>query len=113
MIEKTYLQKWWLRGWLTLFTIAAIGITAIVTQQINRPADDITGTVSHTEPPSKEEGTPAYPYADASRCPPRTDLVFWPSGRSVPSFPPDISVCFVGIQPFDNSGPEHIEVHDR
>ena len=30
-------------------------------------ADDITGTVSKAEPPTKQDGTPAHPYADASQ----------------------------------------------
>jgi hypothetical protein len=73
----------------------------------------VTGTVSQAEPPAKQDGTPAHPYSDAGQCPARTDVVFWPSGNSVPSIPPSISVCFVGNQPFENSGPARIEVRDR
>src|SRR6516225_2321902 len=62
--------------------------------------DDTTGTVSKTEPAVTQDGTPAHPYADASQCPSNTDLIIWPSGRSVPSLPPGISVCFVGDQSF-------------
>jgi len=113
MLEKSSMRNWRRRGWLVVFTVFVIGIAAIVMQQSNRREDDITGTVSQTEPPLQQEGTPAHPYVDASRCPPRTDLVFWPSGRSVPSFPPGISVCFVGGQSFENSGPDRLEVHDR
>jgi hypothetical protein len=51
------------------------------------------------------------PYADASQCPSNTDLIIWPSGRSVPSLPPGISVCFVG-QPFNDSGP-YVQVRQR
>jgi hypothetical protein len=81
--------------------------------QINSTKDEITGTISQTEPPIQQDGTPAHPYSDASQCPARTDLVFWPSGRSVPSIPPSISVCFVGNQPFESSGPVRVEMRDR
>jgi hypothetical protein len=95
------------------FAIVVIGIAAIAMKQTNRPEGDVTGTVSQTEPPLKRDGTAAHPYSDASQCPPRTDLVFWPSGRSVPSIPPGMSVCFVGDQPFETSGPDRLEVRDR
>jgi hypothetical protein len=38
---------------------------------------------------------------------------FWLNGRSVPNIPPSISVCFVGNQPFENSGPVRVDVRDR
>ena len=113
MFEKSYVRKLGPRDWLVFFAIVVIGIAAIAMKQTNRPKDDVTGTVSQTEPPLKQDGTAAHPYPDASQCPPRTDLVFWPSGRSVPSIPPGISVCFVGNQSFENSGPDRLEVRDR
>jgi hypothetical protein len=113
MFEKSYVRKLGPRDWLVFFAIVIIGIAAIAMKQTNRPKDDITGTVSQTEPAVKHDGTAAHPYPDASQCPPRTDLVFWPSGRSVPSIPPGISVCFVGNQSFENSGPDRLEVRDR
>jgi hypothetical protein len=74
--------------------------------------DDTTGTVSKAEPPIKQDGSPAHPYADASQCPSNTDLIIWPSGRSVPSLPPGISVCFVGGQSFNDSGSD-VQVRQR
>jgi len=113
MFAKSYARKLGPRDWLVFLTIVIIGIAAIAMKQTNRPKDDITGTVSQTEPAIKHDGTAAHPYPDANQCPPRTDLVFWPSGRSVPSIPPGISVCFVGNQSFENSGPDRLEVRDR
>jgi hypothetical protein len=113
MFGKSYVRKLGPRDWLVFFTIVTIGIAAIAMQQTNRLKGDVTGTVSQTEPPLKHDGTAAHPYPDASQCPPRTDLVFWPSGRSVPIIPPGISVCFVGNQSFENSGPDRLEVRDR
>ncbi len=92
----------WLR--LACFTIIMIGIAGVALGQTNGPKDDVTGKVSQIEPPIVPDGTAAHPYADANQCPPRTDLVFWPSGRSVPTIPPGLSVCFVGDQPFETSG---------
>ena len=92
--------------------VEVIGIAGVAVRQTNGPKDDITGTFSQAEPSNKQDGSPAHPYADANQCPPRTDLVFWPSGRSVPSIPPGISVCFVGDQSFENSGPD-LEVRGR
>jgi uncharacterized Zn-binding protein involved in type VI secretion len=73
---------------------------------------DITGTVSKVEPPSKQDGTPAHPFGDASQCPSSTDLIIWPSGRSIPSIPPSIAVCFVGNQSF-NDGRPTVHVRQR
>jgi hypothetical protein len=68
-------------------------------------ADDITGTVAKAEPPSKQDGTLAHPYADANQCPPSTDIVIWPEEwHSIPIIPRVFSVCFVGGQPTDNNG---------
>jgi hypothetical protein len=113
MFEKSYVRKLRSRDLLVFFTIVIIAVAAIVMKQTNRPKDDVTGTVSQAEPPTKHDGTPPHPYPDVSQCPPRTDLVFWPSGRSVPSIPPGISVCFVGNESFENSGPDRLEVRDR
>jgi hypothetical protein len=97
---------------LLLLAIIFVGTTAVAIGQ-SGPKADMTGTVLQAESPFKQNGTPAYPYADASQCPPQTDLVFWPSGRSAPSFPPGISVCFVGSQSFENSGPDRREGRER
>jgi uncharacterized Zn-binding protein involved in type VI secretion len=110
MFEKT--KGLGRRRWLGCFTIVMIGIAGVALGQTNGPKDDITGTVSQAEPTTTQDGTPAHPYADANQCPPRTDLVFWPSGRSVPTIPPGFSVCFVGSQPFEASGPD-LEVRGR
>jgi hypothetical protein len=106
-------RKWVSRDSSILMTFLTIAIAVIAVLRVNGTQAQVTGTVSQTEPPAKQDGTPAHPYSDASQCPARTDLVFWPSGRSVPNIPPSISVCFVGNQPFENSGPDRIEVRDR
>jgi hypothetical protein len=108
MFEKSYSRKWGRRGWVPFFTIVVlIGVAATAMGQINESKDDITGTVSKAEPPTAQNGTPAHPYGDASQCPLSTDLVFWPrSDRSIPSIPPGISVCIVGDQSFNNTGPD-------
>jgi hypothetical protein len=95
-----------------LLTVAvALGVIAM--WRIGATQAQITGTISQTEPPVRPDGTAAHPYAEATECPAHTDLVFWPSGRSVPSFPTSLSVCFVGNEPFENSGPDRVEVRDR
>jgi hypothetical protein len=101
------------RYWFVLLAFVGIAVPAIAFSQINGSKDDITGTVSQSKPSIKQDGSPARPYSDASQCPARTDLIFWPSGRSVPSIPPSISVCFVGNQPFESSGPDRVEMRDR
>lgn len=84
-------------------TAVVIAIAATAVEQ--NDGADITGTISKAEPASKEDGTLAYPYADASRCPSSTDVIIWPKdGRPVPSLPSGLSVCFVGTQSFNNSG---------
>jgi hypothetical protein len=93
--------------------LAAIVVALITIWRITDTQAQITGTISQTEPPVRPDGTAAHPYSDASQCPDRTDLVFWPTGRSVPSFPASISVCFVGSQSFENSGPDRIEVREH
>jgi len=105
MSNKSHCPKRTRRGWLALCTILVIALAAVFPWPANSGSkDDTTGTVSKAEPPIKQDGTPAHPYADASQCPSNTDLIIWPSGRSVPSLPPGISVCFVGGQAFDDSG---------
>jgi hypothetical protein len=94
-----------------VLTIAIVGLAAIVARpsvagpKAGRPKDDTTGTVSKAEPTIKQNGTAAHPYADDSQCPSTTDLVIWPNGRAIPRLPPGISVCFVGEQSFNTSGP--------
>jgi uncharacterized Zn-binding protein involved in type VI secretion len=101
------------RGWALPFTIAVIGLAAMLARPASSGAkDDTTGTVSKAEPAPKQDGTPAHPYADASQCPASTDLIIWPSGRSVPSLPPGIAVCFVGDQSFNDSG-SAVKVRER
>ena len=75
-------------------------------------AQDITSTISKAEPTTKLDGTAAHPYAAASQCLPSTDLIFWPNDRSIPSFPPGISVYFVGDQLPSDSGSVRIEIRD-
>jgi len=95
------------------FTIVFIGIAVIAMGQINESKDGITGTVSKAEPPTKQDGTPVHPYADASQCPPSTDVVIWPrNDRPIPSIPPGVSVCFVENQSYNNGG-SNLEVRDR
>ena len=113
MFETIYGRSWGRRDWLVVFTITLLlGICGIGMRQIARATDDITGTVSKAVPPITQNGTPTHPFADASQCPPKTDLIFWPSGRAVPSIPPDISVCVVGNEPFEASAPDQMKVHD-
>jgi hypothetical protein len=95
MFEKIYVRKWTRRDWVLLSTVAVIALTGIVVGYINDPISGTTGAGSIAEL-IKQDGTPAHPYADASQCPLSTDLVFWPNGRSTPSMPRSISICFVG-----------------
>jgi uncharacterized Zn-binding protein involved in type VI secretion len=102
------------REWVVFFAIVFISITAMAVRQMRGGQDDVTGTVSKVEPSTKQDGTPAHPYADAGQCPPSTDMIFWPKeGRSIPSIPPSISVCFVGDRSSGNGGPADGEVRDR
>jgi hypothetical protein len=101
------------RASILLFAIFVVGVGAIVPRPASSgPKDDTTGTVSKAEPAIKQDGTPAHPYTDASQCPSSTDLIIWPNGRSVPSLPPGISVCFVGNQSF-NDGASDVRVRQR
>ena len=95
MFEKIYVRKWTRRDWVLLSIFAVIALAGIVVGHLNDPTSGTVGTGSIAEL-IKQDGTPARPYADASQCPLSTDLVFWPSSRSIPSVPPSISVCFVG-----------------
>jgi hypothetical protein len=112
MPEKNHERKRARRRWVAL-VIFFIGLGAVYPQPASSGSkDDTTGTVSKAEPPIKQDGSPVHPYADASQCPSNTDLIIWPSGRSVPSLPPGISVCFVGGQSFNDSGPD-VQVRQR
>src|SRR5262249_44054296 len=113
MFETIYGRSWRRRDWLVVFAITLFfGICGIGVRQIARATDDINGTGSKTVPPITQNGTPTHPFADASQCPPKTDLIFWPSGRAVPSIPPGISVCVVGNEPFESSDPDRLKVRD-
>ena len=101
------------REWCLLLGFAAVAVAVITIWRISGTQAEITGTISQTEPPVRPDGTAAHPYSDASECPTHTDLVFWPSGRLVPSFPASISVCFVGNESFENGGSDRVEVRDR
>ncbi len=113
MSEKSHGPKRARRRWVALVTLFGIGLGAVYPQPASSGSkDDTTGTLSKAEPPIKQDGSPAHPYADASQCPSNTDLIIWPSGRSVPSLPPSISVCFVGGQSFNDSGSD-VQVRQR
>ena len=106
---KIYERKRAPRDWLVLLTVVAV----IAIPQTSTAGDDITGTVSQTEPTIGQDGTPAHPYANASQCLANTDIIIWASGRSVPSMPPSISVCFVGNQPVEISGTAPAQMRDH
>ena len=113
MSEKSCEPKWPHRGSGVLVAFFVIGLVAIFPRLSNGGSkNDTTGTVSKAEPATKPDGTPAHPYADASQCPSSTDLIIWPSGRSIPSLPPGISVCFVGGQSFNDSGSD-VQIRQR
>jgi len=113
MSEKSRGPKRARRRWVASLTIAVVALGAILPRPASSGSkDDRTGTVSKAEPPIKQDGTPAHPYADASQCPSNTDLIIWPSGRSVPKLPPSISVCFVGNQSFKD-GDSGVQVRQR
>jgi|ERR1700751_37163 uncharacterized Zn-binding protein involved in type VI secretion len=113
MSEKSHGPKRARRRWVALVALFGIGLGAVFPQPASSGSkDDATGTVSKAEPPIKQDGSPAHPYADASQCPSNTDLIIWPSGRSVPTLPPGISVCFVGGQSFNDSGSD-VQVRQR
>ena len=95
-------------SWAALAVIL-IGI-AIVTVR----ADDVSAPVAKAEPPTKQDGTLAHPYADASQCPPSTDIVIWPEEwRSIPRIPAEFAVCFVGGQSNNNPVPPDAKVRDQ
>jgi uncharacterized Zn-binding protein involved in type VI secretion len=113
MSEKSYCPKRPRRGLVAALTIVVIGLAATLPQPASSGSqNDTTGTISKAEPAVTQDGTPAHPYADASQCPSNTDLIIWPSGRSVPSMPAGISVCFVGDQSFKD-GNSGVQVHQR
>ena len=96
---------------LIIIGLAIVGLAG-VTGSSDAGPKDVTGTVTKAEPPIKQNGTPSHPFADANQCPSSTDLIIWPNGRSVPSIPPGISVCFVGNQSFNASAPG-VQVRQR
>ena len=110
---KIYGRQWVRRNCFVLLTLVGIAVSTIAFSQVTNSKDEITDTVSRSELPTEQDGTLAHPYSDASQCPSRTDLIFWPSGRSVPSIPPSITVCFVGNQPFESSEQDRVELRDR
>jgi uncharacterized Zn-binding protein involved in type VI secretion len=113
MSEKSYGPNRACRGWSLSFAILVIGLVAIFPRPASSGSkNDTTGAVSKAEPPVKQDGTPTHPYADASQCPSSTDVIIWPSGSSIPSLPPGISVCFVGGQSFNDSGSD-VQVRQR
>ena len=103
-MSKTHHFPQWTR-WCWAAAVIILGLAASIGSANAGPKGDITGTVSKAEPPSKQDGTPAHPFADASQCPSSTDLIIWPSGRSIPRIPPSIAVCFVGSQSFNDDRP--------
>jgi hypothetical protein len=105
MSETRCAAKWTRRGWPLSLAISVIGLAALIGPGDAGPKDDMTGTISKSEPAIKQDGTAAHPFADAGQCPSGTDLIIWPHGSSVPSVPPGISVCFVGDQSFDGDRP--------
>jgi hypothetical protein len=107
MSKQSHSSKRARRRWAASLAIVVIFLAATPPRPASSGSkDDATGTLSKAEPPITQDGTPLHPYADASQCPSNADLIIWPSGRSVPSLPPGISVCFVGDQSFnyDDSG---------
>jgi hypothetical protein len=113
MSENSYGMKRMRRQWILSLAIVGLGVAAMVPRPASSGSkDETTGTVSKTEPTLKQDGTPAHPFADANQCPSSTDLIIWPSGRSVPSLPPGISVCFVGGQSLNESDPD-VQVKQR
>ncbi len=103
MPETSYAPQY--REWLLSLVILIVGLAALAAGANAGPKDDLTGTVSKTEPTLLQDGTPSHPFADAGRCPASTDLIIWPNGRASPSIPPGFSVCFVGNQSFDEDAP--------
>jgi hypothetical protein len=96
MFRKIFVRKWTRRDWALLCAFAVIALAGIVVGHINAPTGGVMETASMFER-LKQDGTPAHPYADANQCPLNTDLIFWANGRPIPSMPPSISVCFVGL----------------
>ena len=99
------------RGRLIGATCLAIALIGIATFAVR--AHDTKGTVAKADPPSKQDGTLAHPYADANQCPPKTDIVIWPEEwRSIPSIPSQFSVCFVGGQSNNKSIGSDLKARD-
>jgi hypothetical protein len=113
MSENGYDLKPAHRRRVMLLAIVLFGVAAMLPRPASSESkDDTTGAVSKAEPALKQDGTPSHPFADASECPASTDLIIWPSGRAIPSLPPEISVCIVGNQSF-NEGGSDVQVHGR
>lgn len=111
-MPETLSLKWMRRSGLLSLAIGVIGLAALSGHGQAGPKDDMTGTISKAEPPTKQDGTPAHPFADASQCPSSTDVIIWPRDRATPSVPPGISVCFVGSQSFNDNGPA-VQIRQR
>lgn len=112
MSERRFFPKCARQGLFLFLALIIIGLAAFPGPGDAGPKDDMTGSVSKAEPPLKQDGTPAHPFADANQCPSSTDLIIWPNGRSIPSIPPSISVCFVGNQSFNGDAPD-LQVRQR
>jgi hypothetical protein len=113
MSEQGDGRKWRRRAWMAFLTIVTSAIAGSAAGQTNDRNNDVTGTVSKAVPAVKQDGTSTHPYADASQCSPKADLVFWlRTNRAIPRMPPGISVCFVGDKSSNESGPS-LEVRDR
>jgi hypothetical protein len=67
MCDKVCRPKWGPRAWLVFFTVFAIELAGTTVRQLG--ADEITGTISKAEPPDKQDGTAARPFAESNQCP--------------------------------------------
>ena len=114
MVEKLDGPKWKRRQAVVSVVINFVGIIGMTVAAMADRNSDVTGAVSKAEPPTQQNGTAAHPYADASHCPSKVDIIFWSrNDQPIPTIPPSISVCFVGDRPLNNgSGPE-VEVRER
>ncbi len=98
--------------WVVFATINFMGAVGMAVAAMADPKEDVTGTVSKAEPITQQDGTVAHPYADASHCPSKVDIIFWSrNDQPIPIIPPSISVCFVGDRPLN--GDSGAEVRDR
>src|SRR5690348_6721787 len=112
MVKKIVGPKWRRREWVAFATIYIMGMIGMAVAAMAEPKGDITGTISKADPLTQQDGTAEHPYADASHCPSKVDIIFWSrNDQPIPIIPPSISVCFVGDRPL-NSG-DALEVRDR